>query len=109
MHAVLCLTHSQWFAVTLSEEAAPWAFCRGLPYRTISALELFGTLLGVLAFQTAAPPDERASGTVQLTGLTDSRVAANIISRGTTTAFPLCLVAMELAAQLQLWRAKLHL
>ena len=36
---------SAWFAITLSVETAPWAFCQGQPYRTVSALELFGAIL----------------------------------------------------------------
>ena len=36
-----------------------------------------------------------------MTGFTDSQVASNVLRRGMTTSFPLCCVAMELAAQLE--------
>ena len=36
-----------------------------------------------------------------VTGLTDSQVASQVLGREMTTAFPLCLVAMEAAAQLE--------
>ena len=50
-----------------------------------------------------------AAGTVAVTGLTDSQVSAAVVTRGLTTAFPLCAVAMELAAQLERRRAELFL
>ena len=41
-------------------------------------------------------------GTVTVAGgLTDSQVAANVVGRGMSTAYPLCCVCMELAAQLE--------
>ena len=44
---------------------------------------------------------------MSVTGFTDSMVSTNVITRGLSTSFPLCLVAMELAAQLE--KAKLEL
>ena len=49
------------------------------------------------------------SGVVGVTGLTDSQVSSEVVSRGLTTAFPLCCVAMELAAQLEMRSAELRL
>ena len=93
---------SKWFAVTLTEETAPWAFHRGLPFKTISALELYGVTLGLMAFSLIAAPDgEVAKGSVQVTGMTDSRVASMVIGRGATSSFPLCLLAMEASAQME--------
>ena len=40
-------------------------------------------------------------GVVHISGLTDSQVSSNVISRGMTTSFPLCIISMELAAQLE--------
>ena len=43
-----------------------------------------------------------AKAAVNVTGgLTDSQVASHVVSRGLTTAYPLCCVCMELAAQLE--------
>ena len=44
-----------------------------------------------------------------VTGLTDSLVSASVVTRGLTTTFPLCAVAMELAAQLESRGAELFL
>ena len=38
---------------------------------------------------------------MRVTGFTDSLVSPHVVSRGITTAFSLCLVAMELSAQLE--------
>ena len=38
---------------------------------------------------------------VQLTSHTDSLVSSAVVSRGSTTAFPLCFVAMEASAQME--------
>jgi len=59
-----------------------------------------------------APPEldaRGAAGTVAVTGLTDSQVSAAVVTRGLTTAFPLCAVAMELSAQLEARGAELLL
>ena len=40
-------------------------------------------------------------GSVQVTGLTDSMVATMVLGRDMTSSFPLCLCAMEAAAQLE--------
>jgi len=100
---------SPWFYVQLTRENAPWAFVRGLPARTISTLELFATTVGLVLL---APPEldcPGASGLVSVTGLTDSQVSANVVARGLTTSYPLCTMAMELAAQLEARGAELHL
>ena len=88
---------SPWYTVRLSPSTAPWAFARGSPAGLISTLELLATTVGlvVLDVRAGAP----LAGRVQVTGLTDSQVSANVVTRGQTTAFPLCCVAMELAAQ----------
>ena len=44
-----------------------------------------------------------------VTGFTDSLVSSSVVSRGLTTSFPLCVVAMELAAQLEQRAAELFL
>ena len=98
---------SRWFSLRLTPSSAPWAFVRGLPSSQISTLEMLATTVGVVALdlKTNCPMAKR----VQVTGLTDSQVSSNVVARGQTTAFPLCCVAMELAAQLEARRLDLSL
>ena len=92
---------SEWFAFSLSPESAPWAFERGLPFKTISALELLATVVGIIAFGPASSEGERWDSMVTVSAQTDSQVASRVLGRALTTSFPLCLVAMEAAAQLE--------
>ena len=88
-----------WFSVVLTPETAPWAFCKGLPYRTIAALELFATLLCVVAFEKLLP---RSLGlTISLRGITDNQGNQGATRKMMTTRFPLCLILMELCSQLE--------
>ena len=89
---------SKWFHIRLTEEEAPWAFSRGLPSSSISTLELLASLVGLVLLVPAGTP---GAGTIMITGLTDSQVSASVVARGMSTAYPLCCVAMEMAAQLE--------
>jgi hypothetical protein len=100
---------SPWFAIELSQASAPWAFEKGLPYKTISALELLATTLSLIVFGPSLLPQDHADATVAVTGFTDSQVSANVVVRGISTSFPLCCVAMELAVQLERRGARLEL
>ena len=46
---------------------------------------------------------------MSVTGLSDSQVSAAVVTRGLSTAFPLCAVAMEFSAQLEARGAELLL
>ena len=46
---------------------------------------------------------------VTIRGDTDSQVSASVVAKGASTSFPLCAVAMELAAQLEARSATLNL
>ena len=100
---------SPWFAVELSQETAPWAFEKGLPYKTISSLELLATTLSLIVFGPSILPRDQVDATVAVTGFTDSQVSANVVVRGISTSYPLCCVAMELAVQLERRGARLDL
>ena len=100
---------SRWFSVALTEEDAPWAFVKGMPSRTISALELLATTVGLVLLSPPELSGDGVAGTVMVTGLTDSLVSASVVTRGLTTTFPLCAVAMALAAQLESRKAELLL
>ena len=100
---------SPWFSVKLTEANAPWAFVRGVPARAIRTLELLATTLGLVLLAPAELDAPGAAGLVAVTGLTDSEVSSAVVTRGLTTAFPLCAVAMELSAQLEQRGAELFL
>ena len=93
----------------MTERDAPWAFVKGLPARAISTLELLATLVGLVLLAPPALDARGAAGTVAVTGLTDSQVSSAVVTRGLTTTFPLCAVAMELSAQLERRGAELFL
>ena len=96
---------SPWFSVVLDEITAPWAYSKGEPYRTISALELLATLVALLVFHKfLAQTSDKSYAKVGLSvveGFTDSRVATHVAGHMSSTKFPLCVVAMELSAQLE--------
>ena len=97
---------SPWFHIVLDPVSAPWAFAKGLPATAISALELLATTVGVILLAPRASPGE---GVLHLSGLTDSQVSSHVVRKGSTTSFPLCVVAMELAAQLEARSATMEL
>ena len=100
---------SRWFSVELTERDAPWAFIKGVPANTISTLELLATTLGLVLLAPTELQTPGVAGGVTVTGFTDSLVSASVVTRGMTTSFPLCVVAMELAAQLEARSAELLL
>jgi len=91
---------SRWFAVRLTRRNAPWAFARGETFRVIAALELFGFLCGVMAF-VEPNDDANFEGEMCFTAFTDNQSNGFLIDRLQTTKFPLCLILMEVAWQLQ--------
>ena len=82
-------------------------FSRRKPYRTIAALELFGTLLSIIAFSASWPSS--AKGCIQLTGSTDNLGNSWILNKMMSTKFPMLIVLGEVAAQLRKLNASLNL
>ena len=98
--------NSPWFALKLDEGTAPWAFSRnGEPYRTIAALEAMATLVAIVAFAPWIP--RLAETHVTITSLTDNQGNSHALTHLSSTRFPLCVVAMELAAQMDRMRVRL--
>ena len=90
---------SPWFSLKLDEDTAPWAFCRsGEPYRAIAALEAMATLVSVVAFAAWLP--QRSETHVTVTSLTDNQGNSHALTHLSSARFPLCVVAMELSAQM---------
>ena len=100
---------ARWFSIQLDRSSAPWAYCRGEPYRTVSALELLGTACALALLGGSRLLPANCDGLVTVTGFTDSAVASNVLVRGLSTSFPLCVVVMEVALRLERLRAKLSL
>ena len=75
------------------------AYSRGDPYRSIAALELFGSLLCILVFADEWPV--ASTGKIRLAGSTDNLGNAWIVSRLMSSKFPMLLVLGELAVQIQ--------
>ena len=90
---------ARWFSVSLTKATAPWAFSRGEPYRTIAALELFGTLLCILAFSDQWP--RSAKGRAMIAGSTDNQGNAWVLSRLMSSKFPMLVVLGGIAVQLR--------
>ena len=84
-----------WFSLRLDEKTAPWAFCRGLPARTISCLELLTSTIVLVLLTPVADELVGRRGVVIVSGFTDSQVASSSLRRGMTTSFPLCCVVMN--------------
>ena len=82
---------------------------RGLLARAISAPELLATPIGLVVLTPDVLSEPGAAGTVMVSGFTDSLVSSSVVSRGLTSSFPLCVVAMELAVQLEHRSAELFL
>ena len=90
---------SRWFSFHLNRKNAPWAYLRGDPFRAIASLELIGVLAAVMVF---APGAKWASGEarVSLTALTDNLGNTHVLRKFGSSRYPLSIIAMELASQL---------
>ena len=89
---------SPWFSVELTAVNAPWAFYRGLLFRTIAAWEAMATLVVVVAFSVLMPRQSDAQ--IVMRSITDNKGNEGALTRLSSTKFPLSLISMELAAQL---------
>ncbi len=98
---------SSWFSLQIKEEDAPWAFINGEPYRAIASLEALAALIGVMVFSPSFP--SLSDATITLTGYTDNRGNKYALSRLQSCKFPLCLLIMELASQLESKGARLSM
>ncbi len=96
----VALDRSRWFMIELDRKSAPWAYLReGQPFRTIAALEAYGTLIGAKVLLHDSAPNSRTL--LSLPGFTDNRGNSSALSRLSSTKFPLCCIAMELSVLLE--------
>jgi len=88
-----------WFSHRVGAEEYPWVFEKGRPFKVIAALELLAVLYGIMLLVPEG--DHRgAVGQVPISAGTDNQGNHFLVRKMLTTKYPLCLVAMELAAQL---------
>ena len=90
---------ARWFSLRLGRKEIPWAYTRGDPFRSIGALELLASLLCILAFRPAA--GSLAGARVSFTAGTDNRANGFALDRLMSTKYPMYLVLMELAVQME--------
>ncbi len=98
---------SPWFSFVLDSSSAPWAYYKGLPYKTIASLEAVGVLVALVAFQHHLRQD--TDQFYCMPGLTDNRGNQYTVTRLQSTRFPLCAVLMEIAARSEQLRLRLSL
>ena len=92
-------SQSRWFSLELTRDDVPWAYLRGDPFRSIAALELLAVLVCVVLFRPAA--EHLSGGVASLTASGDNQSNRYTLDRFATTKFPLSIVLMELAEQLE--------
>ncbi len=96
---------SPWFSFSLDRNTAPWAYSRGLPFRSIAALEAIAVLVALLAFHPFLSIN--ADVMYCMPALTDNRGNQFALSRLQSSRFPLCAVVMEIAARSEQLRLRL--
>ena len=64
--------------------------------------ELLASALGLVVQTPKTLSTPGTAGAVAVTGFTDSLMSFSVVARDLLTPYPLCVVAMELAAQLEL-------
>lgn len=78
----------------------PWAFLKGEPFRNISSLELMAVLMAIIFFGDD-PEKFKLRGAMRISGTTDNLGNCYVLQRLLSCKFPLSIVVMELACQLE--------
>ena len=93
---------ARWFLLKLSRANAPWAFCKGEPFRTIAALEMLGSLLGIMLLLDEKGDEHYCyGGKLSAGGFTDNSGNRFVLAKLLTTKWPLLAFLSEMAAQLE--------
>ena len=95
----VCQKDARWFSFQLTRKTAPWAYLKGDPFRSIASLELIGVLAAVMVFSPKAEWTEGDS-VVTLSALTDNLGNTHVLRKYGSSRYPLSIIAMELATQL---------
>ena len=76
-------------------------FFRLEPFRVIAALELLGSLLGLMLLVPASASEATSIGSVGLAASTDNQGNSRLLEKHMSTKLPLAFVLLELSSQLQ--------
>lgn len=96
---------AKWFCVQLSPKLTPWAYERtsaaGVPepFPVVASLELLPVLVAVMVF-CPLRREVKTEAEVGCYAGTDSQVNQFVVEKFLTTRFPLCVILMQLASQL---------
>ena len=92
---------ARWFSLRITKAMAPWVFEKE-PYRIVATLELLAVLVAMIVLVEVPPSSgDVRIGTLGLTAGTDNRGNSYLLERCMTTKYPLCVVLMETASQMQ--------
>jgi hypothetical protein len=95
-------SEAKWFYLVLTKSTAPWAFCKGEPFRTIASLELLGSLIAImLLLDPNESQEDDLFGTLSVGGLTDNSGNRFAVARMMSTKWPLSAFVSEMAVQLE--------
>eukprot|EP00435_Cladocopium_sp_Y103_P027686 s1708_g6.t2 len=99
---------ARWFSMKLGRKTVPWAYLRGDPFRAIASLELLAVLVAVMLFIKDAPW-RAGRRRAFLTAFTDNMGNMHVLRRFGSSKYPLSIVAMELACQLEMAQVEMDL
>ena len=99
---------ARWFSVELTRKTAPWAYVKGEPFRSISSLELVAVLTAIMLFAPEAKW-RSSRGLARIPAITDNLGNTYTLVRFMSCKFPLSIVVMELACQLDKFGVELDL
>jgi hypothetical protein len=99
--------NARWYAMEIRESEAPWVFAKKDPQRVIAALELLATLVAIVLFD----PEEKVGGLrgCTITASTDNKGNSYIISKLSSTKWPITALLIETSEQLRCRSAILNL
>ena len=89
---------ARWFSVRVAPGELPGMYGRAKPQHEIATWELMATLVAVMLF---LPDRYEGEGLSLATGATDNQGNSYAVAKLLTSKYPLCVVLMELSAQLQ--------
>ena len=92
---------ARWFSMQLTRRNAPWAFLKGEPFREYLISGVDGGLLMAVIFFGDDPEKFKLSGAMRISGTTDNLGNCYVLQRLLSCKFPLSIVVMELACQLE--------
>ncbi|CAE8725125.1 unnamed protein product [Polarella glacialis] len=99
---------ARWFSVRLSKKQIPWAFAKGEPFKTVASLELLGVLISILVFIKDAPW-RNGVAQVAFTAFTDNQGNGYLLNKLMTSKYPLNVILIEVAEQLEAANAFMNL